>query len=206
MFFLHSERRSNHKRFKVPQRFIGWATGLSMLAISPLMVVVQANPSQALTPVLLSQINVEPLSPTSDNGLFNIAAGKRLLKEAEAAVNVENYTLATDKLKDARQLMNQLSNFYQGLSSTFSGVDPLVSKSLRDKALETAELRDQSTYQLGLVYRAQNQVDQAIPLLIEIVRSQNPSRPLGQQAYRQLLELGFVDVAYPRTQTTGQTP
>ncbi|NJN23372.1 MAG: hypothetical protein HC810_01855, partial [Acaryochloridaceae cyanobacterium RL_2_7] len=80
----------------------------------------------------------------------------------------------------------------------------VVSQSLRGKALETAELRDSSTYQLALVYRAQSQPDKAIPLLIEIVRSQNPSRELGKKAYRQLLELGFVDTPYPRTQTTGQ--
>lgn len=182
--------------------FMGVAAGLTLIAGAPAIAQTAIEPS----PTRLSQSNIEPLSPTNDSGLFNIPAGKRLLDEAKQAFEAEDYPLATEKLKDARQLMNQLSNFYQGLGSTFAGVDPLVARSLREKALETAELRDQATYQLGLVYRAQNLADQAIPLLIEIVRSQNPSRPLGQQAYRQLLELGFVDVEYPRTETTSQAP
>jgi tetratricopeptide (TPR) repeat protein len=147
--------------------------------------------------------NVEPLSPTvNQNGLFNVNAGKRLMSEATSAVNAQNYPLAASKLQEARQLMNQLSNFYQGLGSTFLGVDTVVSDSLRRKALESAQIRDDATYQLALVYRAQGQADKAIPLLIEIVRSQNPSRDLGQKSYRQLWELGFVDVAYPRQSAT----
>lgn len=57
-------------------------------------------------------------------------------------------------------------------------------------------MRDQATYQLALVYRAQNQPGLAVPLLVEIIRSQQPTRELGQKAYQQLLELGFVDVPY----------
>ena len=150
--------------------------------------------------------NVQPLSPTGvSNGLFNIAAAKRLLNESDQAVSAQNYTLASSKLQEARQLTNQLSNFYQALSASFLGVDSRASTSLRNQALETAQIRDQATYQLALVYRAQNQPDKAIPLLIEIVRSQNPSRELGQKSYQQLFELGFVEVPYPRTQpTTGE--
>ena len=183
---------------KLTQSLVGTLAGLSVLCIPNLAAL--ANP----TSPLIAQ-NVEEISPNLDGrGLFNIEAGKRLMSEGSSAVAGQNYPLAADKFKDSRQLMNQLSNFYQGLASTFTGVDPVVSSSLRSKALETAELRDKSTYQLALVYRAQNQSDKAIPLLIEIVRSQNPSRDLGQKAYRQLLELGFVDTPYPRSQQTGQ--
>ncbi|MCM1984744.1 hypothetical protein [Lyngbya confervoides] len=178
--------------------------GLVLTSACTVPFTAHANPNREQSPPLRISQNVEPISPTFDsNGLFSIAAGKRLISEADRAVSSQNYSLAAEKLQDSRQLMNQLSNFYQGLASTFTGVDPVVANSLRKKALETAELRDQSTYQLALVYRAQNKSDKAIPLLIEIVRSQNPSRDLGKQAYRQLLELGFVDVAYPRSQTTG---
>ena len=176
---------------------IGIIAGLSILTLPNL-------PAQANGTDLVAQ-NVEPISPNFDgNGLFSIDAGKRLMSEANNAVSSQDYNVAADKFKDSRQLMNQLSNFYQGLAKTFTGVDTVVSRNLRDKALETAELRDKSTYQLALVYRAQNLSDKAIPLLIEIVRSQTPSRDLGKKAFRQLLELGFVDTPYPRSQTTGQ--
>lgn len=176
---------------------IGLVAGLSVFCIPKTSAF--ANPQS-----LMAQ-SVEPINPNLvGDGLFNIDAGRRLISEGSSAVSSQNYDLAADKFQDSRQLMNQLSNFYQGLAKTFTGVDPVVSRSLRSKALETAELRDQSTYQLALVYRSQNQSDKAIPLLIEIVRSQNPSRDLGKKAYRQLLELGFVDTPYPRSQTTGQ--
>lgn len=147
--------------------------------------------------------NVQLLSPTGgQSGLFSIEAAKRMMTDAESAVAAQNYDLASKKLQDARQVSNQLSNFYQALAGSFLGVDNRASDSLRRKALDTAQIRDQSTYQLALVYRAQSKTELAIPLLIEIIRSQNPSRELGQKAYQQLFELGFVDVAYPRTSTT----
>lgn len=102
------------------------------------------------------------------------------MTEAEGAYDSQNFDLAANKLQDARQIMNQLSNFYSTLTSSFLGVDRRVSESHRKKALETAQLRDKSTYQLALVYRAQNKPEKAIPLLIEIIRSQNPSRDLGK--------------------------
>jgi hypothetical protein len=60
-------------------------------------------------------------------------------------------------------------------------------------------MRDDATYQLALVHRAQNQPELAVPLLVQIVNSQNPTRDLGKKAYQQLFELGFVDAPYPRT-------
>lgn len=149
--------------------------------------------------------NVQTVNPSAlDRGIFNIEAGKRLMAEADSAIAAQNYSLAAKKLQDTRQLMNQMSTFYQALTSSFLGVDLRASDSNRRKALETAQLRDQATYQLALVHRAQNQPELAVPLLIEIIQSQNPTRDLGLKSYQQLLELGFVDVPFPR-QGTGQT-
>jgi thioredoxin-like negative regulator of GroEL len=102
-------------------------------------------------------------------------------------------------LQDARQVFNQLSNFYQELTTSFSGIDNRISDSHRRKALQSAQLRDEATYQLAVVYRAKNQPELAVPLLIQLIRSQGPTRDLGQQAYQQLFELGFVDVAFVRS-------
>ncbi|MFP4007969.1 MAG: hypothetical protein ACLFV6_08215, partial [Spirulinaceae cyanobacterium] len=94
---------------------------------------------------------------------------------------------------------NQLSNFYAQLSDSFSGIDSALSEEQRNIALESTEMRDNSTYQLALVHRAQNQPELAVPLLIQIVRSQNLTTELGKKAYQQLFELGFVDSPYPRS-------
>ncbi|MGG6295408.1 hypothetical protein ACQ4M4_13535 [Leptolyngbya sp. AN02str] len=153
---------------------------------------------------LPSSDDIRPLSEA--NTLLSIAAGRRLIDEATQAFNGQNYGEATRKLQEARQLFNQLTNFYQDLFNSFTGVDNRIADSLRRQAFDTAQLRDEATYQLALVHRAQNQPELAVPLLIQIVRSQQPTRDLGQRAYRQLFELGFVDSAYPRTQDTGATP
>ncbi len=142
---------------------------------------------------------VRPTAATQGDGILSLQGGQRLMTEADQAVKAQNMPLALKKLQEARQVFNQLSNFYQDLATSFSGIDTRVADSQRKKALDTAELRDQATYRLALVHRAMNQSELAVPLLVQIIRSQQPTRDLGKQAYQQLLELGFVDVQYPRT-------
>jgi hypothetical protein len=147
--------------------------------------------------------NLRPLN--QDGSLLSVQGGQRLMAEASGAISSQNYPLAAQKLQDARQVFNQLSNFYLQLSSSFSGIDNRVYEAQRQKALETAEMRDEATYQLALVHRAQNQPELAVPLLIQIIRSQNPTRELGKKAYQQLFELGFVDAPYPKPRSSSST-
>ncbi|MBE9006057.1 hypothetical protein IQ259_13600 [Fortiea sp. LEGE XX443] len=178
-------------------------SSLSVIAILGLLSPVNAQVNKL--PSIYSQ--AQPIDPNNPNNLrpatqndsvLSIEGGERLMKEAEAAVSSQNYTIAAKKLQEARQVYNQLSNFYQELNASFSGIDIRVSDSQRQKALLTAQKRDEATYQLALVHRAQNQPELAVPLLIQIVKSQNPTRDLGKKAYQQLFELGFVDTPYPR--------
>jgi hypothetical protein len=150
--------------------------------------------------------NPNVLQPTGqDNGLLSMQGGQRLLTEASQSVSAQDYPTALKKLQDARQIFNQLSNFYQDLAGSFSGIDNRIADGNRRKALESAQMRDEATYQLALVHRAQNQPELAVPLLIQIVRSQQPTRDLGKRAYRQLLELGFVDAPFPREQSSSSS-
>jgi hypothetical protein len=160
-----------------------------------------------MQPDLTDPNNLRPL--TQDGSVLSLQGGQRLMAEASSAVDSQNYPLAAKKLLEARQIFNQLSNFYQQLSTSFSGIDNRVFEAQRKKALDTAEMRDEATYQLALVHRAQNQPELAVPLLIQIVRSQNPTRELGKKAYQQLFELGFVDAPYPKprdNQPTSSSP
>jgi thioredoxin-like negative regulator of GroEL len=128
------------------------------------------------------------------------------MKEAGGAVSAQNYDLAVNKLQQARQVFNQLSNFYQDLSASFAGIDTRLSDAQRQQAFKTAEMRDEATYQLALVHRAQNKPELAVPLLVQVIRSQNPTRELGKKAYQQLFELGFVDSPYPRPDSPTTPP
>ncbi len=200
-------------------RLLHFITGLSL----PLLVVLspgigspamaqEVSPDNSLE--TLEMENAEPqLQPTDpsemrplnlNNSFLSIEGGKRLLEEASSAVSQENYAEAVSKLQEARQVFNQLSNFYQQLASSFSGIDNRVADGHRNLARETAQMRDDATYQLALVHRAQNQPELAVPLLIQIVRSQAPTRELGQKAYQQLIELGFVDDPLPDSNSSQQ--
>lgn len=146
--------------------------------------------------------NLRPVSQS--NSILSIPGGQRLMTEASSAISNQNYTVASQKLQESRQIFNQLSNFYQQLSSSFAGIDIRLADSNRTKAVETAQMRDEATYRLALVHRAQNKPELAVPLLIQIIRSQQPTRDLGKKAYQQLVELGFVDMPYPRPAANSQ--
>ncbi|MEM8610868.1 MAG: hypothetical protein AAGF93_02535 [Cyanobacteria bacterium P01_H01_bin.105] len=121
-----------------------------------------------------------------------IRAAEILMAEAEQAYGAADYGTAVERLQTARETLNTSSSYYQSLFTTFTGIDRRVSSEMRQKALEAAELRDQASLQQALAYQAQQQPTLAIPLLVEVLSSQNPTRDLGKQAYDQLLEIGFV--------------
>lgn len=169
-------------------------TGLSTVSVLALSLAGGTGVALAQTP----EIETEPTAPVAQPGStsLNVAEAQRMMTEAEAAIANQDFATAADKLKSARETLNQLSSYYQELAQMFVGIDTQIHRSNREKALETAQMRDQATYQLALVHRAQDQPNQAVPLLMEILRSQQPTRELGQRAYQQLFEIGFVSEPY----------
>ena len=140
------------------------------------------------------------------DSVFSIKGGERLMMEADRAIDAQDYALATEKLQSARQVYNQLSNFYLQLFNSFSGLDNAVAESHRQNALNTSIERDKATYQLALVHRSQNQPELSIPLLIQIITSQSPISGLGKKAYEQLLEIGFTDAPLSPPAQRDSTP
>ena len=136
-----------------------------------------------------------------ESGILSTQGGQRLMQEASSAVSSQNYPVAVQKLQEAREVFNQLSNFYQRLATSFSGIDTRIADGQRQQAIATAQMRDEATYQLALVHRAENKPELSVPLLVQIIDSQNPTRELGQKAYQQLYELGFVSAPYQRSTT-----
>jgi hypothetical protein len=154
--------------------------------------------AQSLTVPTASPAESADTSELKSVGFLSLKGGQKLMGEASSAVSAGNYGAAVKKLQEARQVFNQLSNFYQELTGSFTGVDTRIADGLRRKALDAAQMRDESTYQLALAHRAQNQPELAIPLLVQIAKSQGVTRDLGKKSYNQLVELGFADTAYPR--------
>lgn len=127
---------------------------------------------------------------------FSVPYADQLVAEGEAAIASQNFPVAIAKFDEARQLYDQLSLYYSELAEMFFGVDTRQNRSNRDKAIEAAQKRDETTYQLALIHRGQDDPEAAIPLLMEVLRSQQPTRDLGEQAYQQLFEMGFVEAPY----------
>lgn len=142
--------------------------------------------------IVVEENIVTPVNQTES--LLSLEGGQRLMQEAAEAINQGNYDLASTKLQQARRIFNQLSNFYLQLAESFAGIDNRITEEQRNGALKTANFRDESTYQLALVHRAQNKPELAVPLLIQIIRSQNPRSELGRKSYQQLYEIGFVQI------------
>lgn len=138
-----------------------------------------------------------------EDSVLNVAAGRRLMNEANEAINLNQYTTALEKLQEARKIFNQLSNFHLQLANSFSGINNVIFEEQRIAALETGQLRDEATYRLALVHRANNEPALAVPLLLQIIRSQNPTTDLGRKSYQQLYELGFVASPFEGTTPTG---
>ena len=134
--------------------------------------------------------------PIRAASILSIEGGEKLMEEADAAIEAQEYDLAAEKLQNARQVYNQLSNFYLQLFNSFTGLDNNAAEAHRKKALDTSLERDNATYQLALVHRSQNQSELSVPLLVQIITSQSPGIGLGKKAYEQLLEIGFVDTPY----------
>lgn len=154
--------------------------------------------AQSSPPVNDNEVGEENLATpvNQTESLLSVGGGEKLMKEAEEAINSGNYDLAATKLQQARRIFNQLSNFYLQLAESFSGINPRLAEAQRAGALRTATYRDESTYQLALVHRAQNKPELAVPLLIQIIRSQNPTSELGRKSYQQLYEIGFVETPF----------
>jgi tetratricopeptide (TPR) repeat protein len=198
-----------------PLRLIRFLRTAGLVSLSILAASVALKPVATQAQQLPSGSNqAQPIDPNDpnvlrplnqDSSILSMQGGQRLMSEAEQAVSAQNYAAAMKKLQEARQVFNQLSNFYQDLAGSFSAIDNRVAESQRRRALEAAQMRDEATYRLALVHRAQNQPELAVPLLVQIIKSQQPTRDLGQKAYQQLFELGFVDTPFDRPNVRGQS-
>lgn len=140
------------------------------------------------------EIPINEISP--ENDLFSLKAAENLMAQAQQKIDQQDYEGAIEKLKQARQMLQQLSNLHLRLANAFQGINPDIYADQRQKAFETGQKGDESTYQMALIHRQQHQAALAIPLLIQVISSQSPSSDLGKLAYQQLYDLGFVDSAY----------
>jgi DNA-binding transcriptional regulator YhcF (GntR family) len=133
-----------------------------------------------------------------ENSVLSIAGTDQMLKAAQQMAKDGKFTEAVARNQEAITMLNQMSTLHSQLSKAFAGIDNRIADQEKQVALQAAIRRDEATYQLALIHRAQGKPELAVPLLVRITTSQNPTRDLGQKAYQQLFEIGFVKSQYPR--------
>ncbi|UFP92908.1 hypothetical protein [Gloeobacter morelensis] len=133
-----------------------------------------------------------------ENSVLSIAGTDQMLKAAQQMAKDGKFVEAVARNQEAITMLNQMSTLHSQLSKAFAGIDNRIADQEKQVALQAAIRRDEATYQLALIHRAQGKPELAVPLLVRITTSQNPTRDLGQKAYQQLFEIGFVKSQYPR--------
>ena len=118
------------------------------------------------------------------------------LKKGDSAINNGDFDAAKESYDKARNLAKQLSSFYRDLNSSFRGLDARIPKEMDKKGRKSIELWAESNSRLAAFYNRQKQSEVAVPLLVEIIRLMGPSSPQGKEAYKILIEIGFVETPF----------
>jgi hypothetical protein len=180
-----------------------WLAGLVVLSIAaPVLGQTMTAPKKGRTSTVSEVVKPIPdpqkFRQLEQGSALSISGAEQTLKEAQAAAQDGKFEEAVRKNQDVVTTLNQMSTFHSLLSKSFAGIDNRIADEEKQLALQAAIKRDEATYQLALIHRAQGKPELAVPLLVRITTSQNPTRDLGQKAYQQLYEVGFVKSQYPR--------
>ena len=133
---------------------------------------------------------------TTNGGNLSIANVKYYLSQGDLFIKNGNFNKAKDSYLDARKLAKQLASFYADLNTAFKGVDARIPNEMQKKGKETLQILAESNERLASLYVKNKKPEVAVPLLIEIIRILSPSSPEGKEAYKTLIELGFVETTY----------
>ena len=133
---------------------------------------------------------------STENSSLNISSINTFLDQAEVSIKTGNLDEAFEKLTKARTASNLLINYYKDLSGSFRGIDALIPREIAKKNQDVIELLAKVNIQLATIHRSKGEPELAVPLLVGVVKMLTPLAPNGNKAYKQLVELGFVDTPY----------
>ena len=133
---------------------------------------------------------------SSTNKKLSISNVKDYLNEGDKLVKNGDFEKAKRSYDKARDLSRQLAGFYRDLNGSFKGLDARIPLEMDKKGRKSIKIWAQSNARLASLYKRKKQPEVAVPLLVEIVRLMTPNSPEGKEAYKNLLELGFVDTTY----------
>ncbi len=138
--------------------------------------------------------NYKVLSNT--NKKLSIANIQAFLIEGDTLIKAGEFDQAKESFDKARTLAKQLAGFYGDLNGSFRGLDARIPKEMAEKGKKSLQIWAESNARLVAVYKRKNQPEVAVPLLVEIIRLMSPTSPEGKEAYKNLVQLGFVETPY----------
>ena len=133
---------------------------------------------------------------SSTNKTFSITNVEFFLREGDDLIKTGEFDKAKKSFDKARNLAKQLAGFYGDLNNTFRGLDARIPKELAEKGKKSIQIWAESNARLAAEYKRKNQPEVALPLLVEIIRLMTPTSSEGKEAYKNLIQLGFVETPY----------
>ena len=138
--------------------------------------------------------NYKVLSSTSKK--LSIANVKAFLTEGDTLIKAGEFDKAKESFDNARILAKQLAGFYGDLNGSFRGLDARIPNEMAEKGKKSLQIWAESNARLAAVYKSKKQPEVAVPLLVEIIRLMSPTSSEGKEAYKSLVQLGFVETPY----------
>ena len=138
--------------------------------------------------------NYKALSKT--NKKLSITSIETFLREGDALVQAGKFDKAKESFDKARNLAKQLAGFYGDLNGSFRGLDARIPKEMAEKGKKSLQIWAESNARLAALYKNKKQPEVAVPLLVEIIRLMSPTSSQGKEAYKDLVQLGFVETPY----------
>ena len=133
---------------------------------------------------------------SGSNKKLSITNVKIFLREGDAHIKAGEINKAKESFDKARNLAKQLAGFYGDLNVSFKGLDARIPKEMVEKGKKSLQIWAESNARLVAVYKSKKQPEVAVPLLVEIIRLMSPTSTEGKEAYKDLVQLGFVETPY----------
>ena len=133
---------------------------------------------------------------SSSNKKLSITNVETFLRQGDVLIKASEFDKAKESFDKARNLAKQLAGFYGDLNGSFRGLDARIPKEMADKGKRSLQIWAESNARLAAVYRRKKQPEVAVPLLVEIIRLMSPTSSEGKEAYKKLVQIGFVETPY----------
>ena len=169
---------------------------MKFLRLIPLIVVILGNSTYRnfVHAEVKNQNDYKVLA--TNNKKLSIANVEYYLKQGDVFVKDGDFDRAKNSYIDARKLSKQLASFYSDLNKAFIGVDARIPNEMQKKGKEILQILAESNERLASLYIKNEKPDVAVPLLVETIRIMSPNSPEGKEAYKRLIQLGFVETTY----------